>query len=223
MGRIGARGFSFLRWRRLLRLSALRTSRGGASLRGCCATVSGRFHRSRALEPRVQAAAKQFAFLSRRVDPKWGWSHRGPFGLLDSGATPRHRVSPMGWNFSLAAEAVLLPDESSKVCLRSHFRPVRAVLRAPAWADDLPVGHHRSLSETWHCHAVGRHGLEHPLRIHDHGGVTVAFVQGKFVHHQTAHIVRNKLPVQPLQATVIDVFDRMPVRPCQLGHMSDRQ
>ena len=51
-----------------------------------------------------------------------------------------------------------------------------------------------------------------PIHVHDYGGVTMPFVQREFIHHQTTNIIRHKLAVQPLQATVVDVFDGVPVQ-----------
>ena len=62
----------------------------------------------------------------------------------------------------------------------------------------------------------------HPIRVHDHRGVAMPFVQRELVHHQTTDVVGHELAMQSFQATVVNLLDRVPVQPRQLGHMGNR-
>ncbi len=61
------------------------------------------------------------------------------------------------------------------------------------------------------------------IRIGHHGGVTMAFEQGKLVHDQAFDTTPIRLCDLPCQPTFVDSLDGMPVQAKELRNMFNRQ
>ena len=60
-----------------------------------------------------------------------------------------------------------------------------------------------------------------PFSIHDHSGITMAFMQSELVHHQPSHSARFKGANTGLESAYVDGLDGMPMQSGEQVDMTD--